>query len=293
MPAGSPWPGSGWPPRCRSSLLAPLAGRLVDRFDSRTLLVATGLAQAAVCAALAFVDHTVALIALVALLASGLAVTQPTFAALVPAMVTPRRPAEGQRDQADRVDDRRAARPGARRLAGRCSSASGRRCCSTRLTYLAIAVAGLLLRTRRGGGGAAAPGRRRRGAGRTVAAARATRCCSPWSLAFGAVVAGVGGVNVIEVFFIRETLGASATAYGLVTAAWTAGMLAGAWVLARFASRCATTAAWSCGMLVLLGATCVPVVISAGGARCRARWCRSGWSAALLNGGLERASATC
>ena len=36
-------------------LFAPLAGRLVDRFDSRAILVVVGLFQAAVCAALAFI----------------------------------------------------------------------------------------------------------------------------------------------------------------------------------------------------------------------------------------------
>ncbi|KAB1944867.1 hypothetical protein F8271_08630 [Micromonospora sp. ALFpr18c] len=46
-----------------------------------------------------------------------------------------------------------------------------------------------------------------------------------------------GGVNVIEVFFIRETLGGSATTFGLVSAAWSAGMLPGAWFAARLARR--------------------------------------------------------
>ena len=37
-------------------LLTGVAGRLVDRRDNRTLLVTAGLAQAAVCSVLAFVD---------------------------------------------------------------------------------------------------------------------------------------------------------------------------------------------------------------------------------------------
>ncbi|HEX6869609.1 MAG TPA: MFS transporter, partial [Micromonosporaceae bacterium] len=36
------------------ALFAPLAGRLADRIDSRTLLVAAGLVQAGVCAVLAY-----------------------------------------------------------------------------------------------------------------------------------------------------------------------------------------------------------------------------------------------
>src|SRR3954451_22819015 len=45
------------------ALLAPVTGRLADRADSRTVLVVAGFAQAAVCLALAFVTHPVAIIA--------------------------------------------------------------------------------------------------------------------------------------------------------------------------------------------------------------------------------------
>src|SRR5262245_56606041 len=38
-------------------LLAPLGGRLADRFDSRILIVITGVGQAAVCVALAYTDQ--------------------------------------------------------------------------------------------------------------------------------------------------------------------------------------------------------------------------------------------
>jgi hypothetical protein len=50
-------------------------------------LVLAGVGQAAVCTALAFAEHPLVIIALVMVLASGLAVTQPTLAALLPAMV--------------------------------------------------------------------------------------------------------------------------------------------------------------------------------------------------------------
>lgn len=70
-------------------VLAPLTGRLADRVDSRTLLVGAGAGQAAICVALAYADGTALTIVLVALLACGLAVTQPTLAALLPEMVRP------------------------------------------------------------------------------------------------------------------------------------------------------------------------------------------------------------
>jgi MFS family permease len=68
-------------------LLVRWTGRLADRADSRLLLVATGLAQAAVCGALAFVSGSAEIIALVAVLAAGLALTQPCLSALLPSMV--------------------------------------------------------------------------------------------------------------------------------------------------------------------------------------------------------------
>src|SRR4051795_11039231 len=47
--------------------LAPIAGRLADRADSRTVLVVAGFAQAALCVALAFTTRPVVIIALVGL----------------------------------------------------------------------------------------------------------------------------------------------------------------------------------------------------------------------------------
>src|SRR5688572_15253029 len=63
--------------------LAPLVGRLVDRVDSRLLLTTVGLAQAACCAAMALTTSTWLLIVLVGLLAAGVAITSPTFNALL------------------------------------------------------------------------------------------------------------------------------------------------------------------------------------------------------------------
>ena len=51
--------------------------------------------------------------------------------------------------------------------------------------------------------------------------------------AFAAVIAAVTAVNVLEIFFVRDTLGGSATMYGLVAATWTLGVLIGAWPWGR------------------------------------------------------------
>ncbi|GAA1845161.1 MFS transporter [Asanoa iriomotensis] len=238
--------------------LVPLTGRLIDRYDSRTLLVATGLVQALVCTALAFVTSPIASIALVGVLAAGLAITNPTFAALMPSMVTrdelPKASAIGQ--TASMIGTLLG--PAA---AGFLVGAFGTRppLLIDAVTYLAVAVAGLLIKTRRGGAAATTTTARQE----TPWRLRADGLLLATFLAFGVVVAGVGGVNVIEVFFIRDTLGASASAFGLVTASWTAGMAAGAWIFARVVRRYDDDNALARGVLVLLGSTCVPVLISA------------------------------
>ncbi|MET7673174.1 MFS transporter [Micromonospora luteifusca] len=131
-------------------VLAPLAGRLADRVDSRTLLVTIGLLQAAICALLAVVDHPVLVVGLVTLLACGLAVTQPCLAALLPAMV---RPADLPRASAISQTAVSLGALGGPVLAGLLVGQFGTRVplLLDAATYLALVVAGLLLRTRRGG----------------------------------------------------------------------------------------------------------------------------------------------
>ncbi|MFG3709376.1 MFS transporter [Micromonospora sp. NPDC047730] len=238
---------------------APLTGRLADRVDSRILLVTAGLAQAGICLTLAYAGHPVLVIALVALLATGLAVTQPVLSALVPAMVRaedlPRASALNQ--SAGTLGS--LAGPA---LAGLLVGEFG-----TRLpllvgagSYLALVAAGLLIRTRRGSRGSAAAG--------DAAVPPAWRLRhDPLLVAMVASVAGVfgavGAINVIEVFFIRETLGSSTTMYGLVTGAWTLGALAGAWLFARVVRRLDRDAGLVRASLALLGGCCAMVLASA------------------------------
>ncbi|BCB86367.1 hypothetical protein Psuf_036800 [Phytohabitans suffuscus] len=68
--------------------------------------------------------------------------------------------------------------------------------------------------------------------------------------AVAATLAGVGAVSVAQIFFVRETLGGSTTAYGLVEATWMAGMLAGAWLLTRPARRAADDGALVNGLVL-------------------------------------------
>ncbi|MEV4713540.1 MFS transporter [Micromonospora sp. NPDC049374] len=248
-------------------VLAPLTGRLADRVDSRTLLVGAGLAQSVICLALAYAGHPLLVVGLVALLASGLAVVQPVLAALVPAMVRaedlPRATALNQTAGMIGVLTGPA-------MAGFLVGAFGTRVplLIAAAGYLALVVAGLLVRTRRGGARRAAV----TGSGPAVVDHDAATAGS-WRLrrdpllaamvaTLAGVIAAVGAINVIEVFYVRETLGASASVYGLVTGAWTLGVLGGAWIFARVARRFTDDGALVQGGLLLLGGCCVAVLLS-------------------------------
>ncbi|MFF0315377.1 MFS transporter [Micromonospora sp. NPDC005252] len=253
-------------------VLAPLAGRLADRVDSRTLLVTVGLAQAAICTLLAVVAQPVLVVALVALLASGLAVTQPCLAALLPAMV---RRADLPRANAISQTAVSLGALGGPVLAGLLVGQFGTRVplLVDAATYLALVAAGLLLRTRRGGRrtAAAVP----TAAGPSVAGLpTAGGTTEGWRLRLdplmlvmvvstAVVIAAIGGINVIEVFFIRETLKGSATTYGLVGAAWMAGMLPGGWLAARLARRLDDDGALVRGVLIALAGCSLMVLLAA------------------------------
>ncbi|MBQ1029834.1 MFS transporter [Micromonospora sp. C97] len=268
-------------------VLAPLAGRLADRMDSRTLLVTVGLGQAGVCALLAVVEQPALVVGLVALLACGLAVTQPCLAALLPAMV---RPADLPRASAISQTAVSLGALGGPVLAGLLVGQFGTRVplLLDAATYLALVVAGLLLRTRRGGRRSAAS---QTAASQTAAAASSEAAAGGSQAASGGVttpggteigwrlrrdplmlvmvvstavvIAAIGGINVIEVFFIRETLEGSATTYGLVSAAWMAGMLPGTWLAVRLARRLDDDGALVRGVLATLAVCSLMVLLAA------------------------------
>lgn len=231
------------------AVLAPLTGRLADRVDSRLVLVVAGSAQAAVCVALAFATSPPAIIGLVALLAAGLAVTQPVLSALLPAMVrSVDLPRAGSVNQTAGTIGMLVAPA----LAGLLYGQVGSRVplLLDAASYLALIVAGLLLRTRRTAG----PTAREHVTWRL----RDDRALTVMIGALAAVVAAVGGVNVIEVFFIRDTLHASATMFGLISASWVAGMALGAVVFGRMPRRLITMPV----LLALMAGSCLAVLLA-------------------------------
>lgn len=234
------------------AVFGPLAGRIADRFDSRKLLILAGSGQALVAAVLAFTNQPVAMIGLVALLACGLAITQPTLAALTPAMVRaedlPKASGIGQTATAIGALIAPA-------LAGVLVGQFGARPALVfdAVSYLAIVAAGLLLRTRR-------HGVRETVESRTTAwRLRSDRTLTALFGTLFAAVLGVGAVNVFEIFFIRGSLGASTTVFGLVAASWTVGMLIGASTTGKLAARRFTPSA----AVLAMAATCVAVLAAA------------------------------
>ena len=228
-------------------LLVRWTGRLVDRADSRLLLVATGLAQAAVCVALAFASGPVEIIALVAVLAAGLAVTQPCVSALLPSMVP-----------ADDLPKAMALSQTAGSLGMMLAPALGGLLVgqfglrvpllADAGSYLAIAAAGRLIRTRRGvtprppaparsdvnvTTGSLEQHRRRTDAPQGGWTVRRDPLVRAAVILVGAVVAAASLVNVAEVFFIRATLHSTPSTYGLMESVWVTASVAGGWWVAR------------------------------------------------------------
>jgi MFS family permease len=210
--------------------LAPITGRLADRFDSRKLMVVAGVVQVAGCLLLATADTTGPRIACVALIYCGTALSMPVRAALLPVMVTHEDlPRAGAINQSAGVIGTMLGPP----IAGFAYQAAGSVPGTLRwasVGFLATIAAGLAVRTRRGKethGPVAAREER----------PPMDRLLRVMFVGIAAVVAAISAFDVIAVFFVRGTLEASAQTYGLVMAFWPIGMVIGAWVQAKLAER--------------------------------------------------------
>jgi MFS family permease len=255
-------------------LLAPIAGRIADRADSRTVLVLAGFAQALICLALAFVTSPLAIIGLVALLASGLAITGPTVSALIPGMV---RPADLPKASGLLQTTGVIGMLVAPALAGVLVGQTGSRTplLIDAASYLALVVAGFAIRTRR------RPGPTSKIQTKPFRV-RDDRTLTVLVVALAATVAGVNAINVFDVFFIRDTLAASTTVYGLVAAAWSAGMLIGSAGFGRAPRHWITVPA----MMLLVAGSCLPIL--AGAAVGSAAWLIPLWVlGGICNGGIN------
>ena len=129
-------------------LLAPFAGRLVDRVETRRLLLVVSLAQAVVALGLVFADGLAPILVLTALLGAGASVAGPAEAALVPATV----PADGLAKANGWVETARYAGFTAGPLLGGvlvAAGGTGLGLAANAASFAAVALAAALMHTRR------------------------------------------------------------------------------------------------------------------------------------------------
>lgn len=210
-------------------LLAPVTGRLSDRFDSRVILVATALMQMLVCLVMAFWLNPYVLVAGTTLLSAGLAFTHPVFGGLPRSMVGTDNVARAAAiSQTSSMVGMLAAPALGAFLAGTYGTSSA--------LLLNAASFGLVV------AGAMAIHSRlhQRVAGSAPAEGDSTGY-SVWRDplvrtllgATGLVVTCVSINNVLSVYLVREALGASEQVYGVVGSAWMVGLVIGSLVVGR------------------------------------------------------------
>ncbi|HWV88229.1 MAG TPA: MFS transporter [Capillimicrobium sp.] len=202
--------------------LAPVAGQLVDRLETVRLLVVSSLLAAAAAAALAFAGDLASILALSALVAAIGAVAQPAEFALVPRVAG----ADLARANGIMEAARYAGFAAGPAVAGAIVALGGPRLALlvNAGTFLAVAAAAAALRTRRPPEASAAAPRARDGA---VHLWRDP----PLRIALGANVVALlvlSGAITIEVFYVKDVLGAGDAVYGAIVAVWMAAMVAGA-----------------------------------------------------------------
>ena len=211
-------------------VLAPLAGAIVDRYDSRRLLVWSGIGQAVLCAALAQTHTLPALLVLVAALGAGQAVNGATWQALLPSIVgTQQLPGAIGLSQAVRTVAAIAAPVVGGVLTGRYGAHVP--LLVDTATFLVIAGAGLLVRTRRH---LTAEDRHDRGCYSVI---RDDPVLLVLLIMLAVFITLGAMMNVVDVFLVRDTLHSSATWYGVLSGTWGAGMLLGSLAGRRWTSQ--------------------------------------------------------
>jgi MFS family permease len=215
-------------------VLAPLAGRLVDTLPFRTLAVTSAVWQAACCVALAFEGPLWATFALVLLLQAGQVVAAPTWQALIPSIA--------ETDEVGRVVGASQAMStiamvAAPAVAGIAVASLGYSAplLLDAATFLVLGVAGLAIRARRGRGSALGTEVERAEGGRSFSIRSDPLL---WPLIVGLCVFVLAGevTNVVEVFLLRGTLGASTAVFGLLGAVLAGGIVAGSLAAGRVAT---------------------------------------------------------
>lgn len=204
-------------------------GLLVDRVETRSLLVLVSVLQAGIGVALAVVDSLAALLALAALLGTGIAVAQAAEFALVPAVA-------GSRTLQSTNSTVETARTIGFTIGPLCGSllvAAGGTSTAMLLdaaSFVVVALAGLSLAVRRRPEGHEEERRRARDGIRFLLAERL--------VALMVVVVFVSLLFMsasipADLVYTEDVLGVENVGIGVVLSAWTLGMLVGSNVLAR------------------------------------------------------------
>jgi MFS family permease len=232
-------------------IFAPAAGLIVDRCDSRLLIVLTSGWQAAACTGLAFCTNLALVFPLVFAVGCGSVVGGPTFSALLPRIVGEDRIAAAVSVIGTTNGVAMMAGPG---LAGLLYAVSGLRgpFIVDAASFLIVTAAAFLVRTRRRVVRSQSAPKARMRDGITLITGNPTlRALIVMLVAF--VVVGEA-INVVEIYFVRGTLHQSATTYGLLGTTWTIAMLAGSVVAGRWQSPAALVRATGLSGLTLAGA---------------------------------------
>jgi MFS family permease len=241
-------------------LVMGVAGQIADLFDSRPVLLVSTAVQVLACAGLAGFESRWSTYVFVAMLQCGQAVSSPTWGALTPRIA-------GDEDMGRVISLQRsllavsgivgAAMAGLLVGTHGTSSALWVDCG----TFGVVLLAAGLVRTRRGGHHQSSEryaasvdiARPRMFDGlRILKRDRLIWLIFNWTIPFIIVLEGV---NVVEVFLVRDDLGASASTYGLLEGFFGAGAVAGSWA----AGRLATDPARVRGALIGLAGTAVSI----------------------------------
>ena len=214
-------------------LLAPVAGLVADRVESVRLIRLASVFSAVIAVGLAFTGSVPLILGLTALLSAASALSQPAEFALAPVVA-----ARGELTEANGLLEsaRYAGFALGPVLAGVLVAAGGTRTAllANALSFLVITGATRLITARRPPAGDP-PNRDDRSAALegllTLWADPALRTVI---LAGTAGLMFLSAVMTIEVFYVKDVLGASDAAFAATTAAWMAGMVVGAtWVARR------------------------------------------------------------
>jgi MFS family permease len=246
-------------------VLNPVAGWVVDRFETTRVLAVAAIVQAAAAVGLAFVDSVAATIVLAGALGCGAAVETPALFALLPRAV-------GEERAPQAFGWLEAVRYGGLTVGLLCGGiltealGSGAALLVDAGTFVLAAVAALSLRTRR------RPGENGNGdeADRMSAGLRLLAADPILRTAVLVLCAAVGFaaiVNVAEVFYAKDELGAGDAGFGALAASWGLGMSVGAltsgrWLTGGNAARVVVLATVGSGVTLLLAAPAPTLAIA-------------------------------